>query len=92
MKRDGTAPLLQYAYGSYGSSTDPWFQLEALSLLDRGFVFAIAHVRGGQELGRGWYEDGKLLNKQNTFSDFVDVTRFLVKERYADRNGSSPTA
>ncbi|MBK7519546.1 MAG: S9 family peptidase [Gammaproteobacteria bacterium] len=84
VKRDGTAPLLQYAYGSYGSSTDPWFQLEALSLLDRGFVFAIAHVRGGQELGRGWYEDGKLLNKQNTFSDFVDVTRFLVKERYAD--------
>ena len=83
-RRDGTAPLLQYAYGSYGSSTDPWFQLEALSLIDRGFVFAIAHVRGGQEMGRAWYEDGKLLKKQNTFSDFVDVTRFLVKERYAD--------
>jgi oligopeptidase B len=76
--------MLQYAYGSYGSSTDPWFQLEALSLLDRGFVFAIAHIRGGQEMGRPWYEDGKLLKKQNTFSDFVDVTRFLVQERYAD--------
>ncbi len=80
LQRDGTAPLLQYAYGSYGSSTDPWFQLEALSLLDRGFVFAIAHVRGGQEMGRAWYEDGKLLRKQNTFSDFVDVTRFLVQD------------
>lgn len=83
-KRDGTAPLLQYAYGSYGASTDPWFQVEALSLIDRGFTFAIAHVRGGQEMGRAWYEDGKLLRKQNTFNDFVDVTRFLVRERYAD--------
>ena len=84
LKRDGTAPVLQYGYGSYGYSTDPWFQLTTLSLIDRGFMFAIAHVRGGQEMGRSWYEDGKLLNKQNTFSDFVDVTRFLVKERYAD--------
>jgi oligopeptidase B len=83
-KRDGTAPLLQYAYGSYGASTDPWFQSEALSLLDRGFTFAIAHVRGGQEMGRAWYEQGKLLQKQNTFNDFVDVTRFLVREGYAD--------
>ena len=83
-KRDGTAPVLQYAYGSYGSSSDPWFQVEALSLIDRGFTFAIAHVRGGQEMGRAWYEDGKLLKKQNTFSDFVDVTRHLVRERYAD--------
>jgi oligopeptidase B len=86
VKRDGTAPMLQYGYGSYGYSTDPWFQLTTLSLLDRGFVFAIAHVRGGQEMGRSWYEDGKLLKKQNTFSDFVDVTRFLVGERYADPN------
>ena len=83
-RRDGTAPLLQYAYGSYGSSSDPWFQVEALSLLDRGFVFAIAHVRGGQEMGRTWYEDGKLLHKQNTFNDFVDVTRYLVQQRYVD--------
>jgi len=84
VKRDGTAPVLQYAYGSYGFSTDPWFQITTLSLIDRGFIFAIAHVRGGQEMGRSWYEDGKLLKKQNTFSDFVDVTRFLVRERYAD--------
>jgi oligopeptidase B len=83
-KRDGTAPLLQYGYGSYGLSTDPYFSSPLLSLLDRGFVYAIAHVRGGQELGRDWYENGKLLHKQNTFNDFVDVTRFLVKERYAD--------
>ena len=84
VRRDGTAPVLQYAYGSYGYSTDPWFQIATLSLIDRGFIFAIAHVRGGQEMGRSWYEDGKLLKKQNTFSDFVDVTRFLVRERYAD--------
>ena len=83
-KRDGSAPLLQYGYGSYGSSTDPRFSIPRLSLLDRGFVFAIAHVRGGQEMGRAWYEDGKLLKKQNTFSDFVDVTRYLVAKRYAD--------
>ncbi len=83
-KRDGTAPLLQYGYGSYGLSMDPTFSISRLSLLDRGFVFAIAHVRGGQEMGRRWYEQGKLLNKVNTFTDFIDVTRFLVQERYAD--------
>jgi len=83
-KRDGTAPLLQYGYGSYGLSMDPTFSISRLSLLDRGFVFAIAHVRGGQEMGRRWYEQGKLLNKINTFTDFIDVTRFLVQERYAD--------
>jgi len=83
-KRDGTAPMLQYAYGSYGATMDPAFSISRLSLLDRGFVFALAHVRGGQEMGRRWYEDGKLLNKRNTFSDFIDVTRFLVKEGYAD--------
>jgi oligopeptidase B len=71
---DGTAPLYVYGYGSYGSSTDPGFSSEWLSLLDRGFVVAIAHVRGGQELGRQWYEDGRLLHKKNTFSDFIDVT------------------
>jgi len=83
-KRDGTAPMLQYGYGSYGASMDPEFSISRLSLLDRGFVYALAHIRGGQEMGRRWYEQGKLLNKKNTFTDFVDVTRFLVKEGYAD--------
>jgi len=82
--RDGSAPLYQYAYGSYGSSEDPGFSSTRLSLLDRGFVFAIAHVRGGQEMGRRWYDNGRLLNKMNTFHDFIDVTRFLVAEGYAD--------
>ena len=84
LRRDGTAPLLQYGYGSYGASTDPAFSLSVISLLDRGFVYAIAQIRGGQELGRRWYDAGRLLNKQNTFNDFVDVTRHLVKEGYAD--------
>ncbi|HUG73364.1 MAG TPA: S9 family peptidase, partial [Steroidobacteraceae bacterium] len=82
--RDGSAPLLQYAYGAYGISSDPRFSIPVLSLLDRGFVYAIAHIRGGQELGRQWYEDGRLLHKANTFTDFIDVTRHLVKEGYAD--------
>src|SRR5262245_11719315 len=85
-KRDGTAPLYQYGYGSYGFSTDPTFQLSMVSLLDRGFVFAIAHIRGGQELGRAWYESGKLLSKRNTFTDFVDVTRYLVGQGYAAKD------
>jgi oligopeptidase B len=83
--RDGTAPLLQYGYGAYGLAIDPTFSSARLSLLDRGFVYAIAHVRGGQELGRRWYDQGKLLNKHNSFADFIDVTRFLVREGYADR-------
>jgi oligopeptidase B len=81
---DGTAPLYQYAYGSYGSSTDPTFRSTILSLVDRGFVYAIAHIRGGQEMGRHWYEDGKLQKKKNTFTDFVDVTRYLVANKVAD--------
>ncbi|MDH3512616.1 MAG: S9 family peptidase [Gammaproteobacteria bacterium] len=85
-KKDGTAPMYQYAYGSYGYSTDPEFDEDVLSLLDRGFIYAIAHVRGGQELGRDWYDDGKLLNKKNTFWDFIDVTEHLVDAGYADRN------
>ncbi|MEZ5565675.1 MAG: S9 family peptidase [Gammaproteobacteria bacterium] len=84
--RDGTAPLYQYGYGSYGLSTDPDFVRDWVSLMDRGFVVAIAHVRGGQELGRQWYEDGRLLHKKNTFNDFIDVTRYLVQERYAARD------
>jgi oligopeptidase B len=83
VKRDGTAPLYQTGYGSYGSSSDPEFSSARLSLLDRGVVFALAHIRGGQELGRAWYEQGKLLNKRNTFTDFIDVTDFLVQQGYA---------
>lgn len=79
---DGTSPLLQYAYGSYGSTIDPYFSTVRLSLLDRGFIYAIAHVRGGEYLGRPWYEDGKLLTKKNTFTDFVDVSEHLIAENY----------
>jgi len=83
-KRDGSAPLVVDGYGAYGLSNDPYFSSSRVSLLDRGFVVAIAHVRGGAELGQGWYEDGRLLNKRNTFNDFVDVTRHLVSERWGD--------
>jgi len=81
-KLDGTAPLLQYAYGSYGSTVDPYFSTIRLSLLDRGFVFAIAHIRGSQYLGRPWYENGKLLNKKNSFTDFIDCSKHLVENNY----------
>lgn len=77
---DGTSPALIYAYGSYGSSIDPWFRNSVVSLMDRGFVYVIAHIRGGQELGRQWYEQGRLMNKKNTFTDFVDVTAALQKQ------------
>lgn len=82
-EKNGKAALLQYAYGSYGMSMDPGFSVTTVSLLDRGMAYAIAHIRGGQEMGRKWYEDGKLLHKKNTFTDFIDVTDFLVKEGYA---------
>lgn len=81
-KRDGTSPLLLYAYGSYGSSTDPWFSSTRLSLLDRGFAWAIAHIRGGQEMGRDWYEDGKMFNKKNTFNDYIDCAKYLIEQNY----------
>jgi oligopeptidase B len=81
-KKDGTAPVLLYGYGSYGANMDPYFSLTRLSLLDRGFAFAIAHIRGGQEMGRDWYEDGKLLKKKNTFNDFIDCGHFLVENNY----------
>jgi oligopeptidase B len=84
--RDGSAPLLQYAYGAYGLSVDPIFSSARLSLLDRGFVYAIAHVRGGQEMGRAWYDAGRKLHKKNSFNDFIDVTHYLVAERYAARD------
>ena len=92
--RDGKAPLLLYAYGSYGSTTEPTFSSQRFSLVDRGFTYAIAHVRGGQEMGRPWYDDGKMLHKMNTFTDFIDVADHLVRERYtsSDRlaaNGGS---
>jgi len=83
---DGSAPLYQYAYGSYGISTDPVFRANWVSLLQRGFVVAIAHVRGGQELGRQWFENGRLLHKKNTFTDFIDVTEFLVKQGYGAKD------
>jgi oligopeptidase B len=84
--KDGSNPCLLYGYGSYGSSMDASFSSPRLSLLDRGFVYAIAHIRGGQELGRQWYEDGKLLHKKNTFTDFIDSARFLVVERYTSHD------
>ncbi len=81
-KRDGSHPCLIYGYGSYGATIDASFSSYRLSLLDRGFVYAIAHVRGGQELGRKWYEDGKLLHKKNTFYDFIDCSKYLVDNNY----------
>lgn len=84
--KDGTNPLLVYGYGSYGSSMDPYFSSANLSLLDRGVVYAIAHIRGGEELGRQWYDDGKLLKKKNTFNDFIDVTRDLLAQGYGDQS------
>ena len=85
-QRDGSAAMLQYGYGSYGASMDPDFNLGIVSLLDRGMVYAIAHIRGGQEMGRGWYEDGKMFNKIHSFTDFIDVTRWLVDNKYAKRD------
>ena len=82
LKKDSNNPLLQYSYGSYGSTVDPYFSSIRLSLLDRGFVYVIAHVRGGEYLGRNWYNDGKLLNKKNTFTDFIACSIHLIKERY----------
>jgi oligopeptidase B len=85
IKKDGSTPLLLYGYGSYGITTDPYFSSVRLSLLDRGFIFAIAHVRGEQIMGRSWYDDGKLLKKKNTFTDFIDCAGFLIREHYTSR-------
>ncbi len=82
LKKDGKNPLLLYAYGSYGITMDTYFSSTRLSILDRGFVFAIAHIRGGEDLGRQWYEDGKLLKKKNTFTDFIDCSKHVIKEKY----------
>ena len=81
--KDGNAPVVLYGYGSYESSMDPWFSIPRLSLLDRGVVFAIAHVRGGGELGRHWYDNGKMLTKRNTFTDFIAAAEHLVKDGWA---------
>ena len=81
--RDGRRPLVLYAYGAYGHIVEPTFSSARLSLLDRGFVYAIAHVRGGQDMGRAWYDDGKMFGKMNTFFDFIDCADFLVRERYS---------
>jgi len=85
MKTEGASPLLLYGYGSYGYSIDATFSSARLSLLDRGFVYAIAHIRGGQEMGRQWYEDGKMFKKKNTFYDFIDCAEFLIQEDYTQK-------
>ncbi|TDD97061.1 S9 family peptidase [Flavobacterium cellulosilyticum] len=82
IKRDGSNPMLLYAYGSYGHSIDATFSSTRLTLLDRGFIFAIAHIRGGEDLGRQWYEDGKLMKKKNTFTDFIDCSKFVIEQQY----------
>ena len=86
LNKDGKNNLLLYAYGSYGSTIDPSFNSNRLSLLDRGFIYAIAHIRGSQAYGRQWYEDGKMFNKINTFNDFIDCSKFLIQEKYTDPN------
>ena len=88
---DGSAPALIDAYGAYGISSDPWFRSSVFSLLDRGFVFVIAHVRGGQEMGRAWYEAGRQMNKHNTFNDFIDITKALQQKRVIDRQRTFAT-
>jgi len=84
-KKDGNAPLLQYAYGSYGATMDVYFSSARLSLLDRGFVYALCHIRGGQDLGRAWYDDGKMFNKKNTFYDFIDCSLYLLDNKYTNK-------
>ncbi|TBX67038.1 S9 family peptidase [Flavobacterium silvisoli] len=82
IRKDGTNPTLLYGYGSYGATMDCYFSSVRLTLLDRGFIYAIAHIRGGEDLGRQWYEDGKLLKKKNTFTDFIDCSQFLIEQGY----------
>jgi oligopeptidase B len=88
MKKDvaknGTAPLLIYGYGSYGLNLDPWFSPTVFSLVDRGFVYAIAHIRGGSEMGRDWYDNGRVLNKKNSFNDFIACTEALIQQGFAN--------
>ncbi|WP_034045336.1 S9 family peptidase [Wocania ichthyoenteri] len=86
IEKNGKNPLLLYSYGSYGNSMEPTFSSTRLSLLDRGFIYAIAHIRGGQEMGRDWYENGKLLKKKNTFTDFIDAGKFLIDKKFTSSN------
>ena len=86
MVKNGENPTLLYAYGSYGISSDATFSIARLSLLQRGFVFAIAHIRGGEDMGRNWYEDGKLLKKMNTFTDFISCGKYLVEQKFTSPN------
>ena len=86
LQRDGSAPLFLYAYGSYGIGTPPAFSIPRLTLLDRGMVYAIAHIRGGNELGEAWHDDGMLLKKMNTFTDFIDAAEFLVKDKWTAKD------
>jgi oligopeptidase B len=90
-RKDGTAAMLQNGYGAYGSSYDPEWSAIVVSLLDRGMVYALAHIRGGQEMGRAWYDQGRLLNKKNSFTDFIDVTRGLVAQGYAAKGRVAAT-
>jgi len=85
LEQNGSHPLLLYAYGSYGVTIDPYFSSVRLSLLDRGFIYGIAHVRGGEYIGRQWYEDGKLLKKKNTFNDFIAASKYLIAEKYTSK-------
>ncbi len=86
IRKDGSNPLLLYGYGSYGICIDPGFNYARLSLLDRGFIFAIAHIRGGVDMGRQWYDDGKMLNKKNTFTDFIACAEYFINEKYTDKD------
>ena len=86
LKKDGTNPTLLYGYGSYGYNMNPTFSSTRLSLLDRGFVYAIAHIRGGQEMGRQWYDDGKMFKKKNTFKDFINCAEFLIESSYTNKD------
>ena len=84
--RSGVQPLYQYGYGSYGHSMDPWFSAARISLLDRGVIYAMVHIRGGEEMGRSWYENGKLLQKRNTFTDFIDCSKYLIETGMTDED------
>src|SRR5204863_740283 len=86
VQRDGTAPMLLYGYGSYGISIDPTFNSDRLSLLDRGMVYAIAHIRGGGDLGKPWHEAGRMLGKKNTFTDFIAAAEHLIAQKYTSKD------
>ena len=88
LQKNSKNPLLLYGYGSYGNTIDPYFSISRLSLLNRGFIFAIAHVRGSEYMGREWYENGKLLNKKNTFRDFISCTKYLISQGYTNSKQS----